>query len=489
MNFLDYIDYSKDEQLICLNNKEGIQIYDTKNFELLMKIDPFRVGLTGDVYKSKVFYNSQILAFSIIETQSADSKQQLILYNDSKIKKHSLVIFDLKNYEIIGKITMKNFVEINDFLITKYFIIIMIENKNKALLFKTSNLQYFKTLSNVELGKVAYSDDYFPVQKSSKKKGKNAKEAQKPKPVEEPKHQCVIAYQDATNKKNCVLMEFLFDETDTKILGVKNINIEIEFNSTGLKYVGFNSSYLIVSSAVGNKIHMYDVSSGKFQYCLFLGNFPYEISGLHLDNKLKILSIVTNNKYLKLYKLNKLSKQCKCYSHNDEKVSMNEERGVFDKFKHKLGMGRNDFLCRYKVNMNVFDMKDNKTLIFFDKSCNDALYVVQLNKNVKKLKFDRKKSKEMNVLMELTLPKYTVNKNDIRAMSMIIEEEKEDRKRKESLKPIIKDTDQKHHMFDDDDVDEEEAKKIEEKGEEKTEEKKEGTKTEEKKEEKKEENK
>ena len=101
---------------------------------------------------------------------------------------------------------------------------------------------------------------------------------------------------------------------------------------------------------------------------------------------------------------------------------MNEERGVFDKFKHKLGMGRNDFLCRYKVNISVFDMKDNKTLIFFDKACNDSLYVIQLNKNVKKLKFDRKKSKEMNVLMELTLPKYTINKNDIRAMTLIIEE-------------------------------------------------------------------
>ena len=499
MNFLDYIDYSKDEQIICLTNQEGIQIYDTKNFELLMKLDPFRVGLSGDVYKAKIFYNTQIIGFTIIETQSADSKSQLILYNDSKIKKHSLIIYDLKNYEIIGRITMKNFVEINDFLITKYFIIIMIENKNKALLFKTSNLEYVKTISNVELGNVAYTDDYIKPHKTSKKKSKNAKEAEKPKEPEPKKHQCVIAYQDFTNKKNIVLMEFLFDDDDTKILGVKSRNIEIEFNSTGLKYVGFISSYLIVSSAVGNKVHMYDASSGEFQYCLFLGNFPYEISGLHLDNKQKILSIVTNNKYLKLYKLNKLSKQCKCYSHNDEKVSMNEERGVFDKFKHKLGMGRNDFLCRYKVNISVFDMKDNKTLIFFDKACNDSLYVIQLNKNVKKLKFDRKKSKEMNVLMELTLPKYTINKNDIRAMSLIIEEEKENKKRRESQKQLLKEKGEKqHHMFDDDDVDEEEAKKIEEKKEEnKPEEKKEEPKeekkeeghTEEKKEESKEEKK
>lgn len=476
MNFLDYIDYTEDEQIISLINKDGIQIYDTQNFELLMKLDPYRVGLSGDVYKAKMLYNSQIIAFTIIETQAADTKQQILLYNESKIKKHSLVIYDMKNYEIIGKITMKEFVEINDFLITKYFIIIMIENKNKALLFKTSNLQYFKTISNAELGNIAYSDDYTAKPRPSKKKNKNAKEVEKSPKPQPKKNQCVIAYQDSTNKKNVVLMEVLFNEDNTKILGVKNRNIEIEFNSTGLKYVGIIASYLIVSSAVGNKVHMYDIVTGKFQYCLFLGNFPYEISGLHLDNKLKILSIVTNNKYLKLYKLNKLSKQCKCYSHKDEKVSMNEERGVFDKFKHKLGMGRNDFLCRFKVNMKAFDMKDNNTLIFFDKNSNDSLYVIQLNKNIKKLKFDRKKSKEMNVLMDLNLPKYTVNKNDVRAMSQIIEEEKMFKKKQEKIE--VKETDENHHMYDDDDAEEEAKKKDDNKEEKKDEEKKEDEKKE-----------
>ncbi len=131
-------------------------------------------------------------------------------------------------------------------------------------------------------------------------------------------------------------------------------------------------------------------------------------------------------------------------------------------------MGRNDFLCRYKVNMTSFDMKDNITLVFFDKNCNDALYVIQLNKNVKKLKFDRKKSKDMHVLTEMTLPKYTVNKNDVRAMSQIIEEEEiENKKKKEKNK--ANEAGDKHHMFDDDDVDEEEAKKKNEINEEKQE--------------------
>jgi len=454
MNFLDYIDYSQDEQLVCLTNKKGIQLYDTKNFELLMKLDPYRVGLVGDVYQAKTFFNSQIVAFSIIETQSSESKQQQILYNDSKIRKHSLVIYDLKNYEIIGKISLKNFVEINDFLITKYFIIIMIENKSKALLFKTSNLEFFKALSNVELGHIAYNDDYLlaPIMRSKKK----AKKDENQKPSEIQKNHCILAYQNSLNKKNVVVMEFIFNEDGTKVLGVKNLNIEIEFNSTGLKYIGLLSNYLIVSSSIGNKVHMYDATTGNFEFCLFLGNFPYEISGLHLDNKHKIISIVTNNKYLKLYKLNKLSKKCNCYSHNDDKVSMNEERGVFDKFKHKLGVGRNDFLCRYKVNTKVFDMKDNKTLVFFDKNSTDFVYVIQLNKNVKKLKFDRKKTKDMIVMEEITLPEYFINKDDMRAMSFYIENEK--KKKQDEPEKDEKEGDEKH-MYDDDDVDEEEAKK------------------------------
>ena len=483
MNYLECINYSQDEEIICLTNKDGIQIYS--NFQLLMKIDPFRVGLTGDVYKVKPLYNSQIIAFTIIETQNAESKEQQILYNQSKIKKHSLVIYDLKNFEIIGKITMKNFVEINDFLITKYFIIIMIGIKQKALLFKTSNLQYFKTLSNIQNGKIAYTDDFLPKYRSSKKKSKNAQESKNPKSQESIRHHCVIAYQETTNLKNLVLMEFILNDDNTKVLGVDNRKIEINMNSNGLKHIGFLSNYLIISSALGNKVHLIDASTGDLKYCLFLGNFPYEISGLHLDNKEKIISIVTNNKYLKLYKLNKLSKTCKCNSHNDEKVSMEAQRGMFDKFKHKLGVGRNDFLCRYKVNLSIFDMDDNITLILFDRKKNDLLYVIHVNKNVKQLKFDRKKSKDMIVLAELTLPKYTLNKIiDERTKTLIIEEEeKEIIKRRETQKQK-NETKDKHHKFDDDDVDEEEVKK-----EDKEEDKKEEAKTEEKKEEKKEEDK
>ena len=133
---------------------------------------------------------------------------------------------------------------------------------------------------------------------------------------------------------------------------------------------------------------------------------------------------------------------------------MNETRGMFDKFKHKLGVGRNDFLCRYKINIKEFDMKDNKTLIFFDKNVNDVVFLVQNNKVVKRLKFDRKKNKEMVLLQEATLPKYTVNKNDLRTLSLIIEEEKKEKEEKK------KEGDEKHehNIWDDDDIEENENK-------------------------------
>ena len=459
ITFFDYITYSKDEKLICRTSPHGLYIYDTNNFELLFKLDPYRIGLSGDITKSKLLLNTRIIAFSIIESHSAHSKEEGILYNDSKIKQHSLVIYDLENYEVIGKISMKNFVEINDFIITKYFIIIMVEKKNKCLIFKTSNLEYFKTITNAELGKIVYSDDYYIPKYKSKKIKKGGKNKDKEIKLEEniiKQNKCVLAYQDSNNKKIIHFMDCIFNEDGTKILGIRNRNIEVDLNSSKVKSFAFVSSYLLVSSSFGNKVHLYKIETGELKYCLTLGNFPYEISGLHFDNKEKIISIITNNKYIKLYKLNKLNLRCKCASHSDEKISMNQTRGMLDKFKHKLGVGRNDFLCRYKINIKEFDMKDNKTLVFFDKNVNDVLFLVQNNKVIKRLKFDRKKHKDMILLYEATLPKYTVNKNDIRTLTLITEEEKKEREKEKQEKNKKKEGDEKHEnkILDDDDIEE-----------------------------------
>ena len=132
---------------------------------------------------------------------------------------------------------------------------------------------------------------------------------------------------------------------------------------------------------------------------------------------------------------------------------------MFDKFKHKLGVGRNVFLCRYKVNIKRFDMKDNSTLVFFDKNVNDVIFIIQSNKVIKRLKFDRKKNKEMTVLQEAKLPKYWVNKNDMRTMSLIIEEEKneENNENKDDKHPHQQGQhpSENDHVLDDDDIEDE----------------------------------
>ena len=342
MNYLDYITFNREKDLLLLTNSDGIHLYNLETFQLLLKIDSLRIGLSGDVYKPKIFYNTQIISFIISETQ-VSSEEEFIISNDSKkIKKFSLVLYDIKNYEIIGKITMKNYIEITDYLITKFFIILMIENKNKALFFKTSNLEFFKSISNVYLSRVYYSEDYF--YKLNYKKNQinenNLGQFYKNKI-----NKCIIAYIDSINKKIVVRTQFIFNEDNSKVLGEKKKYLEIDLNSKEIKNIELISSFLIVSSAFGNKVHIYDLLKGHLKYCLNLGNFPYEISELHLDNKHKIISIITNNKYLKLYKLNKLSNQCNCNLHQDENISINEERGMLDKFKHKIGVGRAEFLC------------------------------------------------------------------------------------------------------------------------------------------------
>ena len=445
ITFFDSITFSQDEELICTTTQSGLNIYDTNRFNLIYKLDPFRIGLTGDIIKAKILFNTRIIGFSMIESKTTDSKVQQMINSDYRTKKHNLILYDLKDDEIIGKITMKKNVEIKDFLITKYFIIIIIEDKNKCILFKTSNFEYFKTISEVELGKIVYSDDYYIQKYKSKKNNDNIKNNNEGKKGEEiiKNNKCILAFLDSNDKKIIHLKECIFNNNGTKILGIKNrdIEIEINFNSNEIKYLDIISPYLIIASSFGNKVHLYDISKGIFKYCLFLGNFPYELSGVHLDNKGKIITIITNNKYIKLYKLNKLSIKCNCASHNDEKIAKGEKRGMFDKFKHKIGVGRNDFLCRYKINYKDFDMKDSMTLVFFDKNVNDAFYIIQNDKTVKKLKFDRKKNKNMILLSTITLPKYTLNKNNLRTLNLIMEEEKrgEQKKKKEEENNIFLD--------------------------------------------------
>ena len=83
----DYINLSNDKEIICLSNLDGIHFYDIINFQLLFKLNPLRIGLVGIASKCKIFYNSHIIAFIIIENLFSSSKdEQLIILSEKKDK-------------------------------------------------------------------------------------------------------------------------------------------------------------------------------------------------------------------------------------------------------------------------------------------------------------------------------------------------------------------------------------------------------------------
>jgi len=395
MNIAESIYLNQDKNLIYITDKSGIKVYDTLNYQLLIKLDPHYFGLSGDVSKFLLFHSSEIFVFSFLENINDDSINQII-YNNRKIKKHSLILFDIKNNSILAKITMKNSIEINDFIITKYFIIIMIENKNKAILFNTSNLKYNQTINGAYSGKIFFSDQYY--QRDNNEGNIND-------------NRCMLTYINHLNSSEIIIKEFIFNDDYSKILGNKTNKFQVYFNTQIVNKIEIISNYLVICSNIGNKIHIFDINHFQFKYCLYLGNFFYELSGLDMNLEKNIISIVTNNKYLKLYKLSKLYSVCKCHAHKDEEVCFEEKRGIYNNLIHKLNVGRNEVFTRYKINYDN-NIKINKSLVIFDKSKKNTIFVIQLNRTVTKLLFDSEKPKDFIVGEIITLPLYSKHFNE-----------------------------------------------------------------------------
>ena len=74
ITFFDYITSSKDKELIWRTSPNGLKVFDTNNFDLLFKLDTYRIGLSGDITKPQLLFNTRIIAFSIIESHLANSK-------------------------------------------------------------------------------------------------------------------------------------------------------------------------------------------------------------------------------------------------------------------------------------------------------------------------------------------------------------------------------------------------------------------------------
>ena len=219
-------------------------------------------------------------------------------------------------------------------------------------------------------------------------------------------HHCMFAYQNFKDKKKVIILEYLLDKNRKNILQYREKTFVPEFYSAGVKFIYLIESYLLISSNIGNKLHIYNINDFSLLYCIFLGDFPYNLSGISLNNDKKIISIITNNKYVKLFKFNKIYKTCNCKSHDDEKVSFCKKRSILAKIKHKINSGKTPVLCKYKINLTLFEQQDNDSIIVFDKKNKDIVWVVQKNCVLTKLFFDPSRAGKMTLMKAVELSEF-----------------------------------------------------------------------------------
>lgn len=420
MEYIENICCTDDGQLICITTKYAILLFETTKLAFVLKIDCLPMGLTNKITNFKLLKNTRILGFIYNENNKEEEQKQIEKLNKSDPRKsrssskfqiepdQSLIIIDIEYNRILGKIKIKG--RIDDYELTQNFIIISKKSLNKVLLFKTINLEYFTTLENVNLGKIRYNDN-LQIEESKDKSKKNLiminnndnnkdnnsdnnqnKINEKEKGSKENNkhnsqlnHYCILAYQDFKNKKEVVLIEYILDDCG---ISHKKRTFIPNFNAVGVKFIYLIENYILISSNIGNKLHVYDVYNFALLNCIYLGDFPYDLSGINLNSDKTIMSVITNNKYVKLYKINQVGKKCTCLWHDDTKVSFTKKRSIFNVIKHKINSGKTPLLCKFKINYEEKDQLNNHSFVVFDENDNKLMWVVQKNCSLKKFSFD-----------------------------------------------------------------------------------------------------
>ena len=443
MDFIENISCTDDGQIICITTKYAILLFETTKLAFELNIDNLPKEFTNKISNCKLLYNTRILGF-IYNEKSIEEEKKLKEQIDKSIQKRAsskmqieidqtLVIYDIEYNRVLGKIKIKG--KIDDYELTKNFIIIKKKALNKVFLFKTVTLEYFATLENVNLGKIRFIENIqleglslphnlkstASIDTSSTKDNDSDNNLQnkiniideKEKENEENNknnslgnHFCMLAYQDYKNKKEVVLIEYILDYSRKNILNHRKRSFIPNFNSVGVKFIYLLDSYLLISSNIGNKLHIYNVHNFELLHCIFLGDFPYDLSGIRLNNDKTILSIITNNKYVKLFKLNQVSKKCLCLSHDDTKVSFTKKRSLFDVIKHKINSGKTALWCKFKINYEEKDQMNNDSIVVFDENNNELMWVVQKNCTLKKFSFNPNQPKIMKLDKNLKISEF-----------------------------------------------------------------------------------
>lgn len=414
MEYVENISFTDDGQVICITTKYGILVFETTKIAFELKIDDLPREFTNKISNCKFLKNTRIIGFIYHEKSKEEQKKvEIRKRTSSKIQienDQTLVILDIEYNKVLGRIKVKG--RIDDYELTQNFIIIKKRALNKVFLFKTMTFEYFATIDNVNLGKIRFNesiqieglnkisnnniknnDNIDTSSKDNKDSDNNINKIniineKENKNKSEKNHFCILAYQDFKNKREVVLIEYMLDNSRRNILNHRKRTFVPNFNSMGVKFIYLIESYLLISSNVGNKVHIYDVHNLSLLHCIFLGYFPYDLSGIRLNNDKTILSIITNNKYVKLFKLGQVSKKCSCLWHDELQVSFTKKRSIFDVIKHKINSGKTPLLCKYKINYEEKDQMYNDSIVIFDQDNNEIMWVVQKNCNLKKFRFD-----------------------------------------------------------------------------------------------------
>ncbi len=433
MEYKENISCTDDGQIICITTKYGILLFETTKLAFELKIDSLPNEIINKISNCKLLCNTRILGFIYHEKNKEENNLKEEKKNDLRKRSSSrnliendetLVIIDIEYNKILGRIKIKG--KIDDYELTKNFIIIKKKALNKVFLFKTVTLEYFMTIDNVNLGKIRYNEN-IKIEGLNKINNKNnlintdsidtsssTKDNDSDNNLNkiinenqsETNHFCMLAYQDFKNKREVVLIEYMLDNSRKNILNHRKRTFIPNFNAVGVKFIYLIESYLLISSNIGNKVHIYDVHNFTLLHCIFLGDFPYDLSGIRLNNDKSILSIITNNKYIKLFKLNQVSKKCTCLWHDDTKVSFTKKRSIFDVIKHKINSGKTPILCKYKINYEEKDQMNNDSIVIFDENNNGIMWVIQKNCSLKKFIFDPNIPKTIKLDKNLKLSEF-----------------------------------------------------------------------------------
>ena len=414
MEYIQSITCTDDGQIICITTKYAILLFETTKLAFIVKIDNLPSEFNNKISNCKLLYNTRILGFIYQEKIREEQREQ---FNKLEPRKRTsskyqiepdqtLIIIDIEYNKVLGKIKIRG--RIDDYELTQNFIIIKKKALNKIFLFWTNTLEFFTSIENVNLGKVQYKENIKIeglLQEKNKNKNllisenidkdninntnniineKGDENEEKIKNKNQENFFCMLAYQDFKNKREVVLIEYMLDNSRTNILNHRKRTFIPNFNAVGVKFIYFLENYLLISSNIGNKLHIYDVHNFALLHCIFLGDFPYDLSGIRLNNDKSIISIITNNKYVKLFKLNQISKKCTCLWHDDTKVSFTKKRSIFDIIKHKINSGKTPLWCKFKINYEEKDQMNNDSIVVFDENNNDRMWVVQKNCTLKK---------------------------------------------------------------------------------------------------------